>query len=207
MSLERYPIPGNRCRTEQEIKRSRFVTTVQHADSVSSAKQFVDQIKCEFPDASHNCWAFLIGRPGDSGNVGMSDDGEPHGTAGRPMLTVLIHSGVGDIVSVVTRYFGGTKLGKGGLVRAYSGGVQRALQEMSLTYRVQYAALAVTLNYASVSSFKLLLPDYEVLVVQEDFGKDVTFRLKLPVEHVASFKRSVGDLTHGRSDFVDEEGF
>ena len=204
--MERYAIPGNRCRTDEEIKRSRFVTTVQQADNVDAAKGFIEEIRREFPDASHNCWAYLIGRPGDSGNVGMSDDGEPHSTAGRPMLTVLLHSGVGDIVAVVTRYFGGTKLGKGGLVRAYSGGVQQALKNMSLSYRVQFSSLAITLGYAAVSGFKLLLPDYEAEVEGEEFGKDVTYRLKLPVEHVVNFRKAVGDLTHGRANVVDEEG-
>jgi uncharacterized YigZ family protein len=203
---ERYPIPGGRFRIEDEIKRSRFITTVQEAGSVEFAKAFIAGIREEFPDASHHCWAYLIGRPGESGTVGMSDDGEPHGTAGRPILTVLLHSGFGDIVSVVTRYFGGTKLGKGGLVRAYSGGVQHALQKMDVGYRIDYARLVVRLGYAAVSSFKLLLLNYEAKIDHEEFGQNVVFHVELPSEHANGFKLAVGDLTNGRADVVDEEG-
>ena len=123
----RYPIPARTHRVEEEIQRSRFITTLAHTPTLDEARAFVQQMKAEFGDASHNCWAYVVGPPGSSAQIGMSDDGEPHGTAGKPMLTVLLHADVGDVTAVVTRYFGGTKLGKGGLVRAYSGGVQQAL--------------------------------------------------------------------------------
>ena len=134
----RYPIPAGICRVEEEIKRSRFIATLGYTPTREEARAFVDRVRAEFQDASHTCWAFLVGPPGSTVTVGMSDDGEPHGTAGRPMLNVLHHSGVGDLTAVVTRYFGGTKLGKGGLVRAYSGGVQRALELEAFMERVPY---------------------------------------------------------------------
>ena len=109
----RYAIPAGISRYEEEIERSRFIATLAHAGTAHTAKSFVDRIRAEFPDASHNCWAYLIGPPGTTGTVGMSDDGEPRGTAGRPMLTTLQHSGVGDVAVVVTRYFGGRKPGQG----------------------------------------------------------------------------------------------
>ena len=121
-SPHRYLIPAQTFRNTEEIKHSRFITTVGHAPTVEAARSFVTQISQEFSDASHNCWAYVVG-PGTTSQIGMSDAGEPHGTAGRPMLMVLSHSGVGDICAVVTRYFGGKLLGKGGLVKAYSGGV------------------------------------------------------------------------------------
>ena len=195
----RYPIPAATCRVEDEIKRSRFITTLTHTSAREEALIFIDQIRAEFPDASHNCWAFLIGPPGTTGNVGMSDDGEPHGTAGRPMLTVLTHSGLGDVVVVVTRYFGGTKLGKGGLVRAYSGGVQHALEKVQCTERVTRVAVLATIGYASYKSFKRLLPDFEVRVVAEDFGTDIICELAMPEEQVGPFKQAVGDLTRGQA--------
>ena len=108
----RYPVPAKIQRYSEEIQRSRFITTLGPAHEVAEARDFIDKIRTEFADATHNCWAFLVGPPGSSGHVGMSDDGEPHGTAGRPMLQVLNHAPVGDIVAVVTRYFGGAKLGK-----------------------------------------------------------------------------------------------
>ncbi|MDE2800060.1 MAG: YigZ family protein [Gemmatimonadota bacterium] len=195
----RYPIPAATCRVEDEIKRSRFITTLAHTSAREEALIFIDQIRAEFPDASHNCWAFLIGPPGTTGNVGMSDDGEPHGTAGRPMLTVLTHSGLGDVVVVVTRYFGGTKLGKGGLVRAYSGGVQHALEKVQCTERVTRVAVLATIGYASYKSFKRLLPDFEVRVVAEDFGTDIICELAMPEEQVGPFKQAVGNLTRGQA--------
>ena len=105
----------------------------------------------------------------------MSDAGEPHGTAGRPMLNVLLHSGVGDIVAVVTRYFGGTLLGTGGLVKAYSGGVQLGLQTLPVVEKVTMAEVMVVIDYSAVTPFQRLLPDYEVEVLRQEFAADATF--------------------------------
>ena len=195
---QRYPIPAGTYRTEEEIKRSRFITTLNYTPAVEEARAFVGQVRVEFPDASHNCWAYLVGPPGSSGTVGMSDDGEPHGTAGRPMLGVLLHSGVGDVTAVVTRYFGGTKLGKGGLVRAYSGGVQAVLEKLPLADRIVYKRLSVVIDYASVTPFQRLLPECEAEVENEVYGADVEFHLKLPQERVGAFKAALVDLTNGQ---------
>ena len=195
----RYLIPAETCRVEDEIKRSRFITTLAHTPTEEEARVFINQMRTEFSDASHNCWAFLIGPPGVTGNAGMSDDGEPHGTAGRPMLTVITHCNLGDLTAVVTRYFGGTKLGKGGLVRAYSGGVQHALQEIKTTERVTLITLLVIITYPTIESFKRLLPDFEVQINSEDFGADVTYELAMPEEHIEPFKQTVGNLTNGQA--------
>jgi len=137
--VARYPVPAADHRVEQTIERSRFVCTVRRVDSPGAAQSFIREMSAEFADASHNCWAYVAGPPGSTNVIGMSDAGEPHGTAGRPMLTVLLHSGVGEIAAVVTRYFGGTKLGTGGLVKAYGGIVQLALESLPLAERVDYA--------------------------------------------------------------------
>ncbi|HEX4932653.1 MAG TPA: YigZ family protein, partial [Gemmatimonadaceae bacterium] len=105
---DRYPVPAERVRAELVIERSRFICTMGRAETSEAAHAFVKEVQGEFADATHNCWAFVAGAPGSTARIGMSDDGEPHGTAGRPMLTVLMHSGVGEVVAVVTRYFGGT---------------------------------------------------------------------------------------------------
>ena len=139
-SPTRYPIPAGEYRQEEEISRSRFITTVAPARTLDEAQQFIQRIREEFPDATHNCWAYVVGPPGSTARIGMSDDGEPHGTAGKPMLGMLLHGDTGDTVAVVTRYFGGTKLGTGGLVRAYGGCLQRALQAMPRAARVERAA-------------------------------------------------------------------
>ena len=195
----RYPIPAATCRTEETILRSRFITTVSHADTVEKAKAFISEISREFSDTNHNCWAFLVGPPGDTSHVGMSDAGEPHGTAGRPMLNVLLGSGVGDIVAVVTRYFGGTKLGKGGLVRAYSSGVKIALEALERGELVQTVTLRVTIAYPAVSPLKHSLPQFEAQVTSEEYGSDVTLVLVLPEEHEESFTEALAGMTGGKA--------
>ncbi|MDB4905972.1 MAG: hypothetical protein JWO05_756 [Gemmatimonadetes bacterium] len=197
MTSLRYPIPAGRHRAELVIERSRFVCTVAHAESAESAQLFIKEMNAEFSDATHNCWAFVAGAPGDTNRVGMSDDGEPHGTAGRPMLTVLLHSGVGEIVAVVTRYYGGTKLGTGGLVKAYGGAVQHALETMERGERVDRADVRITLAYSAVSAMQRLLPPLEAEVLSDAFASDVTYHVRLPRANVAELQRLVADATRG----------
>ena len=207
LSQPRYPIPAQTHRVEEEIKRSRFITTLAYTPTVADARAFISAVSAEFADANHNCWAYVIGPPGTSGQIGMSDDGEPHGTAGRPMLTVLLHSGVGDICAVVNRYFGGTLLGKGGLVKAYSGGVQLALKELPTVERVPKSQVEVILEYSTITPFKRLLPEYEVELVNEEYAVDAAFRLQLPTEHLPAFIEAITSLTNGQAliDIVGQE--
>lgn len=199
MAVERYLVPASVLRVEEEIKRSRFITTVAHTPTLEAARAFIASIREEFADASHNCWAYVVGPPGSTSQIGMSDDGEPHGAAGRPMLTVLLHSGIGDISAVVTRYSGGTLLGVGGLVRAYSGGVQLALVTLPTVERVPSALLGIICAYAAITPFQRLLPDYEATVVEQEFGVDASFRIKLPLSQVDAFRSAVIELTHGQA--------
>ena len=196
---KRYAVPLGTCRVEDEIKRSRFITTLAYTPTENDARSFINQMRTEFADASHNCWAYLIGPPGNTGIVGMSDDGEPHGTAGRPMLTVLSHCELGDITAVVTRYYGGTNLGKGGLVRAYSGGVQHALEEVSRGEHIIFTTLIVIIDYTTIELFKRKLPDFEAEITTEEFGIDVTFEIKIPQENASPFIEAITELTHGRA--------
>ena len=197
MTAGRYRVPAGVQRVEEEIKRSRFITTVGPAPSLAAARAAIAQVSTEFADASHNCWAYVVGPPGSTAQIGMSDAGEPHGTAGRPMLNVLLHSGVGDIVAVVTRYFGGTLLGTGGLVKAYSGGVQLGLQALPLVEKVAMAEVLVVIDYGAVTSFQRLLPDFEAEVVRQEFAADATFVIKLPEEKVDALAAQVVALTNG----------
>jgi uncharacterized YigZ family protein len=197
MTAGRYPIPAGVERVEEEIKRSRFVTTIGPASSLDAARAFIAQVSTESAGASHNCWAYVVGPPGSTSQVGMSDAGEPHGTAGRPMLNVLLHSGVGDIVAVVTRYFGGTLLGTGGLVKAYSGGVQLCLHTLPVIEKVTMAEVMVVIDYSAVTPFQRLLPDYEAEVLRQEFAADATFVIKLPEEQVDALAAHVVELTNG----------
>jgi uncharacterized YigZ family protein len=193
----RYPIPAARHRVEEVIQRSRFITTLAHAPSVDAAREFIDRVRAEFPDATHNCWAYAAGPPGDTAFVGMSDDGEPHGTAGRPMLNILHHGGVGEIAAVVTRYYGGVKLGTGGLARAYSGGVQLALESLPTVERVDRVEGVVEVDYASVETIRRVLADLDVVTADERFGGTVEFVVEVPVEAVADLETAVAEATRG----------
>jgi len=128
--LDSYQTPANQQQFEIDIKRSRFITTVNCVNDKAGGKQFIHSVRGVFPDANHHCWAMVAGLPTDVYQQDQSDDGEPKGTAGKPMLNVLQHSGIGNVVVVVTRYFGGVKLGAGGLGRAYTQSVSGALSQL-----------------------------------------------------------------------------
>ena len=195
--MARYPIPAEIHRTKEEIERSRFITTVAPAATVDDAQRFVQAMRDEFPDATHNCWAYVVGPPGSTTRVGMSDDGEPHGTAGRPMLTALLHGGVGDVAAVVTRYFGGVKLGTGGLVRAYGGCLQRALLELPRAEHVAWVTLQALVSYADLSAARQLVASHGGTLVHEEYGADVAYTVRLPAPDVDAFTTALRDATRG----------
>lgn len=198
MSASRYPIPARYFRCEIEVERSRFLTTVQNVTTPQEAKTFVAELKAEFPDANHNCWAYLVGPPGSSDRIGLSDDGEPHGVAGRPMLTCLQHSGLGDVAVVVTRYFGGIKLGKGGMVKAYTAAVQSALEQLPRAERINWCKLSATLDYALVAVFERRLSEFEAEVLATDYAEKVSLQLRLPMERETAFRQMFEDLSAGQ---------
>jgi len=199
MGEQEYPIPARPHRVESLIERSRFITTLAHAPSAADARSFIAEIREEFPDATHNCWAYVAGPPGDSAAIGMSDAGEPHGTAGRPMLDVLIHSGIGEIAAVVSRYYGGTKLGTGGLVKAYGGGVQQALAALPTLQRVVRATIGVTTGYADVDALRRSVAEAEGLVISEEYGEDVLYQVAIPTRELERFTALITDRTAGRA--------
>lgn len=205
MGEQRYSVPAELHRVEQEVQRSRFITTLAPAATVEEARAFITQVSAEFPDANHNCWAFVVGPPGSTAQVGMSDAGEPHGTAGRPMLTALLHSGVGDVAAVVTRYFGGVLLGKGGLVRAYTGGVQLALASLPTRERVRKVEVDVELEYTHVDALRRLLPTCEAELLAEDYGAQVRYRLALPASRLEELRTALRNLTHGAARLTPHE--
>lgn len=198
---------GEECRIrfEEEIKRSRFITTLARADSRERALAFVESVRREFPDARHHCWAYAVGRPGDTAQVGQSDDGEPHGTAGRPMLAQLLYGGVGELVAVTTRYFGGIKLGTGGLTRAYQNGVKQALTLLPVTEKKVLVRVLAEVDYAHADRFHRLLPRFQARIVDEDFADRALFTLELPEDLVEECGRALREATDGASELVSEE--
>jgi uncharacterized YigZ family protein len=195
--MARYPIPAGRVRIEEVILRSRFITTLAPVPAVEAARNLIAEVRAEFAGANHNCFAYLVGPPRSSAQVGMSDDGEPGGTAGRPMLAVLSGSGLGDVAVVVTRYFGGTKLGTGGLVRAYSGGVKAALAEVPVAEKVATVMVLARSPYAWITPVERLLPDFEAQSITPVYAADVTWHIRVPEERADDLAKALRELSHG----------
>jgi len=193
----RYPVPLGRHRVETVIDRSRFICTIARVRTVDEAQAFIRAMNAEFADATHNCWAYVVGAPGSTDRIGLSDDGEPHGTAGRPMLTVLQHCGIGEIAAVVTRFYGGIKLGTGGLVKAYGGAVQEALATLPIEERVDTVTVTFAVGYMHVGAVQQLLPEVNAEVIRQDFGVEAEFVLRLPRVDLPLLSNHIGNLTRG----------
>ncbi len=198
MTQTRYPIPANTLRCEIDVQRSRFIATIEQVETQDEALAFVARVKQEFPTANHNCWAFICGAPGSTDRIGLSDDGEPHGVAGKPMLTTLQHSGIGDIAVVVTRFFGGIKLGKGGMVKAYTLAVQTAIEQLPLAEKVDWRYIRCIIPYSLLTVVKRLLPDYESELLGESFSADITLSLRLPTEQFHALSLRLTDISSGQ---------
>ena len=200
--MSRYPIPSGRCRVEEVILRSRFISTVGPSPTPEDARAFIGEIRAEFPDASHHCYAFVAGQPGSSAQAGRSDDGEPSGTAGRPMLAVLLGSGVGDIAVVVTRYWGGTKLGTGGLVRAYAGGVKALLSEPQLVEKVARTSIVASGPYHWIKPVARLLPSFEAAISELTYAAEVEWRISVPDDQATALATALRELSRAEIEVV-----
>ncbi len=179
------------------IKGSRFICTIAHSDSIEGAKHAIEYIQKKYKDATHNCYAFQVNEPKSTLHIGYSDDGEPHGTAGKPMLSQLLHSDVGEVVAVVTRYFGGIKLGTGGLVRAYQESVQKALELLPTKEKVEKTEVKIILDYSHAGFLHRLLEEYEIVISHEEFAADICYTLVLPLDRKDDFLKELQSVTEG----------
>ncbi len=180
---------------------SRFITNAAPAFSIDEAKYFIATIKEKYPDASHHVPVYLIGH-GASQIAHCSDDGEPSGTAGRPALAVLMGSDVGDIAVVITRYFGGTKLGTGGLVRAYSDSVRYLLKELPRARKVSTTTLMFVIPYSLFEPTQLIVRNYNGTLLDETYTADVTLTVRLANEYLELFKKKMISLARGEIVFI-----
>ena len=194
--VERYPIPAREVRNETLVVNSRFIATLRPVFSVEEAKAYVARIKAEFADASHNVPAYIIGH-GASVITHCNDDGEPSGTAGRPALAVLSGSGLGDAAVVVTRYFGGTKLGTGGLVRAYSDAVRQALAITPRAERIPVVIVMLVAPYSWFDRLLLLIEAHHGELLEQDFAADVTLTMRFPSQDLPLFQEALSQASHG----------
>ena len=177
--------------------KSRFITSVAHTKTPEEAKQFIEKIRQEFADATHNCWAFNASAAGSTTQIGASDDGEPHGTAGKPMLTVLVHCEIGELTAVVTRYFGGTLLGTGGLVKAYQSSVRQALETLPTCEKVIVRSLKVTVEHKFLALILRALPGFRGTIKCQEFGMDVMLEIEMPEQEIEKFSSMLNNMTSG----------
>lgn len=197
----RYPVPkvvmADPWRTELTIRKSLFITRSFHCEDVGMVKEFIAQLRLREADASHHCWAFVGGAPGDSARIGCSDDGEPHGTAGKPMLNMLLHSGIGQICAVTSRWFGGIKLGTGGLSRAYQDSVRINLENMPLMELVPREAWTVLTEYQYLDILKRALFEFEAEILSEKYMDKVEFSFTVPMENSGLLAARLALLSNG----------
>ena len=195
--MTQYPIPAQEVRVELRVVNSRFIATAAPAFSVDEAKDFIARIRREFADASHNVPVYRIGH-GATVTAHCSDDGEPSGTAGRPALAVLEGSGLGDVVVVVTRYFGGTKLGTGGLVRAYGDAVREVLEVLPRAVKVPTHTVMIETPYSGFEPLRLLVGAHRGEILDEEFGVQVVVTARFAIEDYAGFQAALQEMSGGR---------
>ena len=196
-----YQIPAKQHSTEINILKSRFITSIACVATVEEARGFISLIKSDMPDANHHVYAFRVGY-GNTVVEGMSDDGEPTGTAGPPSLAVVRGSDLGDIVVVTTRYFGGTKLGKGGLVRAYTESVQEALRTLETEIKAQKQIIGIDMPYHLYEGVKRLVSEHNGIIQDETFAVDVTLIVELLAQDVDAFSIDLNETTSGQLTLV-----
>lgn len=192
--MEAYYIPTQDSETEFVEKRSQFIGHVAHVATEEQARAFVQAMKKRYHDARHNCWCYVIR---EEGVIRYSDDGEPQGTAGQPMLNVFTKEGITDVVCVVTRYFGGILLGAGGLVRAYTRSAKDALDAAGVSVVRRWVELSIPCGYSLFARLQLEVESWQGVVTDTEYGADVTIKALLPEERAEDFAAHVLDITAG----------
>ena len=194
--MKRRLIPARETRNETRVINSRFIATAGPVFTTNEAKEFITRIKREFAGATHNVPLYLIGH-GETVIAHCNDDGEPSGTAGRPALAVLRGSGLGDIAVVVTRYFGGTKLGTGGLVRAYSDAVRQLLALLPLAAKVPTHKVSIVTPYNLFERVRLLVTTHRGELLHQEFGADVIVTARFALGHYPAFQSALQEISNG----------
>lgn len=195
--LEQYLIPTEEIIIDEEIKHSRFISIIFPCSCETQLKQKMLKVKSEYPAARHYCYAFVAGAPDNSVLIGSSDDGEPAGSAGRPMLAALQGSNLGEIAVIVVRYFGGIKLGVGGLVRAYSAGIKAALPKLTTELkRIRYPTQLVC-RYDQLQDIEHLVLQSAGLIVEKTFTDTVQLTIELPKSSFTSFNQDLAMMSQG----------
>ncbi|MGB1198124.1 MAG: YigZ family protein [Thalassotalea sp.] len=189
---------------ETIVSRSRFICYLSPCQSNDEAKVFIKSIQQLHPQASHHCYAFVSAHPLNSQSYGFSDDGEPSGTAGKPMLMALQGSNVGEVCAVVVRYFGGTKLGTGGLQRAYGGSVRQALTLLVTKTKIPMVHKTLACHYNHINDVHYLLEKLGGKVIKEDYQTEILLEITLPDSELDNFKEKIQTLSAGELTLEDK---
>lgn len=195
--MKPYLIPAETISFTEEIKKSRFITYLAHTEGIDAAKDYIQSIKAQYPDARHHCWAFVAGRPDDSQQLGFSDDGEPTGTAGKPIMAQLLGSQLGEVTCVVVRYFGGIKLGTGGLVKAYGNGAQQALKILPTQTKVPQKVFNLVCDYSLINAIELLLAQVNGVILHSDYNEAVALQIAIPATLEQEVNDRLRDISRG----------
>lgn len=195
--LEPYKIIEYGGMGEIEEKKSKFIAHVTAASTEAEALAFIESKKKEYWDARHNCYAFILGEQGQT--MRFSDDGEPSGTAGKPILEVLVNSGIRNLVVVVTRYFGGTLLGTGGLVRAYTQATQAGLAASRICTMCYGYGMTIVTDYNGVGKLQYLLGQKNIPIEASEYAEQVTIQIKVPYEEKDSLIHEMTEATAGKA--------
>lgn len=201
--MSEFRVPAQSLRHELEVKRSRFIATVARASDRAEAERFVASMRSEFADATHNAYAYVAGRPGSTGDIACSDDGEVAGTAGRPMLNVLQHSDLAEVVAVVTRYYGGTLLGSGGLQRAYSQVLKEALDKLATEALIASCEIQLGFDFALEAAVRRELGRAAAGVLSTEYGEQVRMQIQLPIAERARVRAALDGLSKGALQWAD----
>ena len=180
-----YSTPASSLEREIEVKKSRFIARATAVVSRQEAMLALQQSKFDWPDARHHCWAYLIGNPTATCSAAMSDDGEPSGVAGKPILNVIQHKEIGDVIVVVNRYFGGIKLGAGGMVRAYTAAAEAVLGELPLERRHSVVTLSLVCDFSQEQSIRYWAEKHHAEISQVIYTQSVELRLTLSTVYKA----------------------
>lgn len=193
-----YTTPKSSVSAEIEEKRSRFICYLEPVNSRAAALAFLQVLKLRYPDARHHCWAYVVGDPASASEQAFNDDGEPSGTAGKPILNVLQHRAVGNCMAVVVRYFGGIKLGAGGLVRAYSSAVSKVVDTADLEEYIAVISLSLTCGYDQESLLRRLLESEQGRVLSVEYSSSVVLAVSLSESGLDHLLQLMSDQGGGR---------
>lgn len=201
--MKKIMVPSDPAQAETVIKKSRFISLIFPVNTDGEVRSILKQLRHEHPGSNHIVWSYVLG---DSGSLhGLSDDGEPHGTAGRPVLEVLKGSGLTYAALFVIRYFGGVKLGTGGLVSAYTESAQAVLSRVSAIEKIDYSEFTLNCSYSLYEGIKDILQKCEVIDLLEDFAEAVDLSGRIPSVRIPSCSDEIRELSYGRVIMVVKE--